>query len=280
MDLYIRIGITIATIVLMASAFYITSTLIVSKKLHEGYSRMTQQTKRALYKTLKKSKFKAFDYEYLDGFLKENGVYTMFKKLDPLLYIGIKAGVSIFLLIVLVSVSPIAGVVGMILGFIVPDYIFKESNNSDNKKMMDDIKNIYDTLRIQTKAGVYITSVLTDCYLVVQNKRLKKALLELTSDIIAKNDINEALDDFASKFTNEYITTLATIIKQSLQTGQASKLFEDIKEQINDIEAALILREKERINSQVVAVQALIYVSIIIVSIFVCMLALQAGLDF
>jgi tight adherence protein C len=153
------------------------------------------------------------------------------------------------------------------------------SDKSDNEKMLADIENVYDVLRIQTKAGVYITSVLTDCYLVVRNKRLKSAFLKLTSDIAAKNDIESALNDFKSKFRNEYIDTLVIIVKQSMQTGQASKIFDDIREQIADIDAAMLIAEKERINRQIITVQLILYFAIIAVAVFITYISLISGLS-
>ena len=55
--------------------------------------------------------------------------------------------------------------------------------------MMPDIKVIYDTLRIQTKAGVFINEALGQCYLKVRNERLKEALLILNGKLIRDKDI-------------------------------------------------------------------------------------------
>ena len=166
------------------------------------------------------------------------------------------------------------------VGYFGLDFIINQSDKSDNIKMLDDIKNVYDTLRIQTKAGVYITSVITDCYLVVQNKRLKKAFLKLTSDIVAKNDIESALDDFRNKFNNEYIDTLVIIIKQSMKTGQASRMFDDIRNQITDIESAMVMHEKTSIQSKITFCQILLYVAIIVVSLYIAVVTLASGLLF
>lgn len=50
--------------------------------------------------------------------------------------------------------------------------------------MLNDIRLIYDTLKIQSKSGVYITDILSECQLLVQMPRLKKALMELTMKFI------------------------------------------------------------------------------------------------
>lgn len=232
--------------------------------------------------SMKSSKFRMFNYDELKLYMSRSGVDFMTnEKLTPLGYVGLKLLLSLFLLIVCIQQGSVFG--GLFLGiacFFIIDLIINMSDKSDNDKMLDDIKNIYDTLRIQTKAGVYITSVLTDCYLVVQNRRLKKALLDLTSDIIAKNDIEYSLDKFKDKFNNEYIDTMVIIIRQSLKTGQAVKMFDDIKVQIDDIDAAMIIAEQNRIKSQIIFVQLLLYLSIIALAIFVAVLGVQDGLAF
>ena len=202
-------------------------------------------------------------------------------KLTPLMYTMFKILFAIFFMVLGFQLDTVLTGLGLgIFGYFFIDLVAYLSNSSDNKAMLDDIKNVYDTLRIQTKAGVYITSVITDCYLVVQNKRLKKAFLRLTSDIAAKNDIETSLDEFKNKFDNEYINTLVVIIKQSMKTGQASKMFEDIRAQIADIEAAMMEAEKARIKTMITVCQVLLYVAIIAVSLYVAVASLSTGLNF
>ena len=201
-------------------------------------------------------------------------------KMTPLMYASLKVFFAVFFMIVGLQDSLLLGMLLLVLGYSLLDIVANISNKSDNDNMLDDIKNVYDTLRIQTKAGVYITQVITDCYLVVQNKRLKIAFLRLTSDIAAKNDLEEALDTFRSKFDNEYINTLVVVIKQSMKTGQASKMFEDIRAQIADIEAAMMEAEKARIKTMITVCQVLLYVAIISVSLYVAVQSLSTGLTF
>lgn len=265
-------------ILLLACAI---STLIKTGQLKRTTTAWLQNSNDYISKKMGKSKNKGFNYESVESFITRTGFTYMTKdKVSPVGYIILKMVLAVFGFVVGIQIHILAGPVLGLICYLLLDFILNESNKGDNTKMLSDIKSIYDTLRIQTKAGVYITSVLAECYLVVENKRLKAALLQLTSDIIAKNDIADALEKFRSKFSNEYINTLAIIIKQSLQTGQASKMFTDIRGQIKDLEAAIVEQEKKRIQTKITMVQMLLYVSIILVSVYIAMNTLGSGLDF
>lgn len=255
------------------------SGMIKSEQFKKSTGQLLKTSNLYLEKKLKASNSKSFNYDEIQNYINSSGLgYMTHYKITPVIYMLAKIGISLFMLIVGLQANILFGLVFMVVGYFGLDFIVDQSDKSDNKKMLSDIENLYDTLRIQTKAGVYISSVLTDCYLVVKNKRLKSALLKLTSDIAAKNDMNEALDSFQGMFRNEYIDTFVIVVKQSMKTGQASKMFEDIRGQIEDINDAMILNEKEAIHSKIVIVQVIIYIAIIIVSIYVCFVSLQGSL--
>ncbi len=64
-------------------------------------------------------------------------------------------------------------------GLFVPVMLAVMSNRADNDAMMSDIESMYDIIRIQARAGVFIQDSLMDCYMLCTNRRLKAALLEL-----------------------------------------------------------------------------------------------------
>ncbi len=259
----------------------LANNMMKSEEVKTKTTALVDKNKQMLVNSMKVSRIKAFNYEEIELYINRTGLkYMTNDKLTPLMYTMCKLLAAIFFMTLGFQESLWLGFVLAIVGYFFIDLVAVLSNNSDNTHMLDDIKNVYDTLRIQTKAGVYITSVITDCYLVVQNKRLKKAFLRLTSDIAAKNDIETSLDEFKSKFDNEYINTLVVIIKQSMKTGQASKMFEDIRAQIADIEAAMMEAEKARIKTMITVCQVLLYVAIIVVSLYVAVSSVSAGLSF
>lgn len=277
---YVELSATALMILtLMLSTIFIGE-LLRSEQLKQMGNRTYMAVRKSFLASMRESSIKSFNYDAIEQYINSSGLaYMTNYKMTPLLYIVLRMAMALFLMILGLQFSLIAGLVLLPIGYFGLDFIINMSDKADNDKMLPDIEDVYDTLRIQTKAGVYITSVLTDCYLVVKNKRLKSAFLKLTSDIAAKNDINTALDDFRSKFRNEYIDTLVIIIKQSMQTGQAAKMFDDIREQISDINAAMIINEKNSINSKIIAVQMIVYVAIIVVTIYITFISITNGLN-
>lgn len=227
-------------------------------------------------RNLRVTKWKYFNYDELRMYISKSGLGYMTKdKMTPVTYMGCRLLAGLLFMLVGGQGNWLLGLLLLPVGFVAVDLIINASDKSDNAKMLDDIKQIFDTLRIQTKAGVYITSVLMDCYLVVKHGRLKKAFLTLTSDLAAKNDPDESLEAFRNKFNNEYLDALVVIVKQSLVTGQSAKMFDDIKTQIIDIDRASIIAEEARIKAQIVFVQLLLYVAIIVVAIYIAVLGVQ-----
>lgn len=276
-------GIAVAVVMLIVTVLFaaLANSMMTSDSLKKRCYGIIDKNKEVIKNSMKVSKIKSFNSDDISLYISRSGLGFMFnEKLTPLSYVMIRIGLIFALAIVGLQASLIGGLVGAVIGYFALDFLADMSNKSDNDKMLEDIKNVYDTLRIQTKAGVYITSVITDCYLVVQNKRLKKAFLRLTSDIAAKNDVDAALDDFRNKFENEYINALVIIIKQSMKTGQATKMFEDIRAQITDIEVAMMESEKRKVQLMITICQVILYTAIIAVSIYIAVVALQSGLGF
>lgn len=277
---YVGIAATIFLIITIVLSTIFISEFLRSEQLKKFGSKTYIAARESLLKSMRTSKIKYFNYDEVEQYINSSGLAFMTDyKMTPLMYVLLRTGLAIFLMIIGLQFSLFAGLVLLPIGYFGLDFIINVSDKSDNDKMLSDIEDVYDTLRIQTKAGVYITSVLTDCYLVVKNKRLKSAFLKLTSDIAAKNDIDIALDDFRAKFRNEYIDTLVIIIKQSMKTGQAAKMFDDIREQIADIDAAMIINEKNSINGKIILVQMLVYTVIIVVSVYITFISIASGLN-
>ena len=136
------------------------------------------------------------------------------------------------------------------------------------------LKVIYDTLRIQTKAGVFINEALGQCYLKVRNKRLKEALLILNGKLIRDKDIELAIQDFNDKFDNPHIDSLCAIIKSGLESGKTLKILEDVTEQLEDISEAGFRKEENEIERQVTYLQLMVYVGVIATSFFIFYLEL------
>ena len=219
---------------------------------------------------LKKSKMSFLNFDSIQRFLKAKGaVYLFGDTATPVTFVTVK--VLLLLLLFLMGVS-IGGILpGMffgMVGFFLPDMLLTVSNSADNDAMLEDIKCIYDTLRIQTKAGVYLSASLCECYLAVKNRRLKSALLELTNDISTRHEIEDALERFNEKFDCSQIDIFCIVIRQSMESGRSVKVLEDLSLQMNDLQHAINLKEKEALDRKVQIIELLIFVGLLAVTIF------------
>ncbi len=219
---------------------------------------------------LKKSKMSFLNFDSIQRFLKSKGaVYLFGDTATPVTFVTVK--VLLLLLLFLMGAS-IGGILpGMffgMVGFFLPDMLLTISNSADNDAMLEDIKCIYDTLRIQTKAGVYLSASLCECYLAVKNRRLKSALLELTNDISTRHEIEDALERFNEKFDCSQIDIFCIVIRQSMESGRSVKVLEDLSLQMNDLQHAINLKEKEALDRKVQIIELLIFVGLLAVTIF------------
>lgn len=231
-------------------------------RMHQ-YNKVFNSSLEDISNSMKDQKFRKLNYESIEKNLLRNGITFKFKGINPLRYILISIGISLFVSWFLSFIHAGLAVLGLIGGFYLFDLYIWYSNSSDNKEMMSDIKTIFTTLKLQTKAGLFITTALTEAFTVVKNPRLKAAILELSGDIINDKSINISLDKFNAKFNNNYIDTLVVVIKQSTESGKAAQSFKDIETQLDEIQSSINLEEKRSIELQVLFVNMLIYGGII-----------------
>lgn len=204
-------------------------------------------------------------------YLSQSGANYMFGRIiDPVEFVfasvlfGIFGGIVLFCL----GKSIFPGIAGFFAGCMALYLILEISNHRDNESLLKDIQSIYDTLLIKTQAGLFLVSALSECYRVVSNTRLKSALLELNAKIAAEADIDTALDEFNIKFKNQWIDSLCIVIRQSLESGQSVKALTDMSNQMTDVQEAINIKIKEKLNWKVMKVQLLAYAIIIAVCIY------------
>lgn len=239
------------------------------------YEAITQSVRRnnaermeRLRTQMAQAKFNTFNYDMIQTFILSRGlVYQTKGRIDALKYTMIKLCTAIVIAIFSMQFSVLLGIPFLVIGFFLPDLIVSESDNQDNSNMAVDIKNIYDSLRIQTKAGVFITEALSECYMVVKNRRLKTALLQLSSEIAAQSDIIMAVEEFNNKFNNQYIDEFCIIMKQSIESGRTVKLLEDISEQLTDMQTAINIKEKEKLQRRIMFAQVMLYAGILAICV-------------
>ena len=219
---------------------------------------------------LKKSKLNYFNFHSIQKFLKARGAVYMFGEMaTPVTFLLAKLLAFLLLFMVGISFNSIlAGLILGVLGFFLPDILLNVSNSMDNDTMLSDIKCIYDTLRIQTKAGVFLSASLCECYLAVKNRRLKSALLELTNDISTRREIDDALERFNEKFDFGQIDIFCIVIRQSMESGRSVKVLEDLSLQMNDLQRAINMKEKEALDRKVQVIELMLFVGLLAVTVY------------
>ena len=214
---------------------------------------------------LKKSKLNYFNFQSIQKFLKTRGAVYMFGEMaTPVTFLLVKLLAFLLLFMVGISFNSVpAGLTLGVIGFFMPDILLNVSNSMDNDTMLSDIKCIYDTLRIQTKAGVFLSASLCECYLAVKNRRLKSALLELTNDISTRREIDDALERFNEKFDFGQIDIFCIVIRQSMESGRSVKVLEDLSLQMNDLQRAINMKEKEALDRKVQVIELMLFIGLL-----------------
>ncbi len=202
------------------------------------------------------------DYGRLSARLRKSG---MAENLTPRYYRLLQClmflGVFLFLLMgkQSVGVSLSAGVCMMF----VPEVLLKIHSKAENKRMLSDIEHIYNLLHLQDRAGAFFLDSLIDSYRVVSYGRLKKALIRLTADISAKKPIQEATEEFAAKFDNPYLSTLADIIRYGVEDGNTNAMIADVAQQIQAIQQARYIAEEGKQEAESLVIMTLLFIGIL-----------------
>lgn len=162
---------------------------------------------------------------------------------------------------------PIALLIG-IVGWKFPDMMIKMLNREDNEKIFRDMKMLYDSLRIQQSAGIFITDSLMYSYRIVRNKRLKAALRSLSGDIMSDKDINRALNVLTTKFKNDNIDEFVSIISQSIQTGRMVDMLEQINKQMQNMEDILNRKRENAVDSKMLVIMMMLFLGIMAMTVY------------
>lgn len=162
---------------------------------------------------------------------------------------------------------PFIPFIGM-AGWKFPDLIIRLLNKEDNEKIFRDLKMLYDSLRIQQSAGIFITNSLMYSYRIVRNKRLKAALKSLSSDIMSDKDIDRALNGLSIKFKNDNIDEFVSIISQSIQTGRMVDMLEQINKQMQNMEDTINQKRENAVDNKMLIIMMMLFLGIMAMTIF------------
>lgn len=240
--------------------------LIKAKKIMQEYEHEKREKK---YKKFFFRNDKS--YEKMQIYLSRVGAsFRVGKNVTPIEFLISKFLTGVFFALVGVSVFGIAGCFAGIIGYSFPDMVLNVMNNRDNDKMLEDIKSLYDAMLISLEAGVFLTEAFANSYKMIDNARLKKAVLELNSEIIATNDMEVAIDKFELKFRNQYINHLCVILRQQSEVGLSLTMIADMSNQMTDVTKALNIRKKQKLDNQAFIAEMMIFGGIMVVCLYIC----------
>lgn len=245
-----------------------------------------EATESILLYRLQAAKGRYFNYDRIATFIEENGVaYMLSNSINPVMYIvfkglvGIVFGTLIGVSIELPIIQKIAVfILCFVIGFFGIDVIVKNNNENANQKMMLDISNTYDVLKIQVRAGVYITDSIFFCYQNCSNKRLKDALLAAYLDIKTDGNIERALEKLNAKFNNRQISTLCAILEQSLTSGQSAEILDNITKKNVDVQKLINQQYRRKIEKIYNTLGILIVIGLFAVVFYIAGVTLKSVL--
>lgn len=130
------------------------------------------------------------------------------------------------------------------LGFFFPDLFLYSQNKAGNEAMLPDIMEASRSVLYRNRAGEYIGDSLASICQIVENERLKIALIQLRFNITSGVSINDSILEMESHFNNAEIESFCTVIRSLQDIGQANDALETMK--------ANVAREQNAVNERYV----------------------------
>lgn len=130
-----------------------------------------------------------------------------------------------------------------ILGWFFLDVYIHLQNKAGNEDMMDDICEMSRSVLYGKRGGQYIADALRDSVIVVENKRLKMALIKLRNDLDASIPLDECLEELEMSFKSAEVSSFCTVIKALQSTGQVDEALKTLE---NNIEREQVGVNKRR----------------------------------
>jgi len=248
---------------------------VVQKNYVKQAEMILHKAKEKTVKSLTSAKSGQNRYQSINSMIYATGLhYKSEGKITPFEYQFLCAVIGMAFFFIGWKLHAMFAVPAMVIGFFVLGRALKKNNELDNVEMLSDIETIYNSLKLHTRSGVYIVNAIYECHLIVKSPRLAKALQELSTEILGRQDVETAVNNFKAKFSNHYIDVLAIAIKQSMATGDIVKIFDDMSKQIDGINDAMLLKEEKKKESVILLVETLVFVGIMAIIMYIVMLTL------
>lgn len=170
--------------------------------------------------------------------------------------------------------------VSFVLGWFFLDVLLKAKNKASNDEMMPDIMEMSRSVLYGKRGGQYIADALKDAVIVVENKRLKSALLKLRTDLDAGKSLEECLSDLELSFSNAEISSFCTVIKSLQVTGQVDEALKTLEQNIEREQISVNKRRCLRLEQKTMLYVILIAMDIlamILYCIIMKLMELQIG---
>lgn len=212
------------------------------KKLASSYIKINQRL-------IEKKRIGFLDYDSIKAKMEKSGIafHIPFLK-NPIVFIGVKVCLGALAALVgagyHIGITPFAAV----LGYKTLDILCLYFSARDNEAIMPDLQLIYNSVSVQIRGGVYILDALCQNYAMIENSRLKMALLKLQGDLLMNGNPRECIGEFQNKFDNQYIDSLCIAVVQSLESGQTVELLSDISEQLKAFQESALIKKKMKME--------------------------------
>lgn len=172
--------------------------------------------------------------------------------LNPSKYMVLRVAVGLLLtLIAFVLGAKVLSLLGLPLGYLLTNLVFRKLNDRDNDDMAKDVYNTYANLKIQLSSGIYLGDCLEYTYDVARNKRYKEALKELVLNFSDKSMTSaEAIEIFKNRFQSKQINKLCAMMNTFVQYGISEAYVNDIMIELQSVLAADTLKAEHDIESK------------------------------
>ena len=179
-----------------------------------------------------------------DMFVKD-GILVSQWYLYKALFAVLLGGIS-YIVLELILKKDYGALIAILIGcvsFFFLDFYLSLENKQSNEEMMADICEMSRCVLYGKRGGQYIIDAIKDSVLVVENKRLKMAMIKLRSNLDAGRSLEEALNEFELSFTTPEIASFCTVIKSLQTTGHVEEALKTLENNIERGQAGVNKRK-------------------------------------
>lgn len=223
---------------------------------------------------------KYFNYQKMQKWLKSIGAeYSIPGFGDPFRFVM----TNLLLVVAIISLCGLFGKflpgIGLAVLVVMTEiFMLVAIDQKQNKEMLNDISFLYDATSIQLTSHIYVAQAVANCLVYIKNQRLKKALMELCSNITLGGDIRSATKDFSEKFHNEYLDTFCNVIVQiTAETGEAGRLIEDMSKQLSVLKETNFASRKKATENKLQLCIIGIFLMFTVVIFFLCIASMTGS---